>query len=167
MLGLLRHPRVVQLHAVISSESLGWGLVMDAYKSGTVDTVVQAHWHALGQLALPGIQNVTRMMVEATAWLHSLSIVHRDLKQTNFLVDRGDITDPEIQVVLCDVATAVRLSEGQRKKRQAGTKLFRAPEVWRRNYGLSADVWALGVITFTLLFKRWPFNNAKQACLKE
>merc|ERR1712032_763763 len=134
------HPRVVQLHTVISSECLGWGLVMDAYKSGSVDTVVQAHWQALGPLALPAIQNVTRMMVEATAWLHSLSVVHRDLKQTNFLVDRHDIADPEIQVVLCDVASATVLAEGQRKQRAVGTKLYWAPEVWKKSYGLSADI---------------------------
>merc|ERR1719336_2166828 len=103
MLKVLQHPRVVHLHAAITVPNC-WAFVMDVYKGGSVDTVVQAHWSAKGLLPLPALQNVTRQMVEAVAWLHEKNIVHRDLKQTNFLVDLDDVTDPEINVVLCDVA---------------------------------------------------------------
>merc|ERR1712050_500483 len=93
-------------------------------------------------------------------------MVHRDLKEANFLVDRSDVTDPEIKVVLSDLGLATSLSGDGRKERQVGTSAYWAPEVWEGNYGLSADVWALGVITYTLFFKYLPFNGKSQVCMQ-
>merc|ERR1719188_298315 len=76
------------------------------------------------------------------------------------MIDTEDILDPDCRVVLGDFGTARSMpSSGARLEAPVGTKYFWAPEFFDERYGLKVDVWALGVVIYSLLSARFPFRD--------
>ncbi|MBW01152.1 CaM kinase-like vesicle-associated protein, partial [Eschrichtius robustus] len=90
--------------------------------------------------------NVVRQVLEAVAYLHSLKIVHRNLKLEN-LVYYNRLKNSKI--VISDFHLA-KLENGLIKEP--------SPEVvGRQRYGRPVDCWAIGVIMYILLSGNPPF----------
>ncbi|KAF1565723.1 CaM kinase-like vesicle-associated protein, partial [Eudyptes schlegeli] len=97
--------------------------------------------------------NVIRQVLEAVAYLHSLKIVHRNLKLEN-LVYYNRLKNSKI--VISDFHLA-KLENGLIKE-PCGTPEYLAPEVvGRQRYGRPVDCWAIGVIMYILLSGNPPF----------
>ncbi|XP_010792900.1 caM kinase-like vesicle-associated protein [Gymnodraco acuticeps] len=99
--------------------------------------------------------NVMRQVLEAVAYLHSLKIVHRNLKLEN-LVYFNRLKHSKI--VISDFQLA-KLEKGFIKD-PCGTPEYLAPEVvGRQKYGRPVDCWAIGVIMYILLSGNPPFYD--------
>ncbi|XP_053723935.1 caM kinase-like vesicle-associated protein [Synchiropus splendidus] len=99
--------------------------------------------------------NVMRQVLEAVAYLHSLNIVHRNLKLEN-LVYFNRLKHSKI--VISDFQLA-KLENGLIKD-PCGTPEYLAPEVVaRQRYGRPVDCWAIGVIMYILLSGNPPFYD--------
>ncbi|XP_069017601.1 caM kinase-like vesicle-associated protein [Embiotoca jacksoni] len=99
--------------------------------------------------------NVVRQVLEAVAYLHSLHIVHRNLKLEN-LVYYNRLKHSKI--VISDFHLA-KLENGLIKD-PCGTPEYLAPEVvGRQRYGRPVDCWATGVIMYILLSGNPPFYD--------
>eukprot|EP00210_Caulerpa_lentillifera_P006665 g6368.t1 len=99
---------------------------------------------------------IVRDMLRAIAQCHSKGIVMRDVKPENFLF-LNDKTNSPLKAI--DFGLARYCSATGTLKSRAGTPLYIAPEVLRRAYGQSADLWSAGVIAYQLLTGRMPFLN--------
>uniref|UniRef100_A0A8C6FG06 G protein-coupled receptor kinase n=1 Tax=Moschus moschiferus TaxID=68415 RepID=A0A8C6FG06_MOSMO len=93
-------------------------------------------------------------IVSGLEHLHQRSIVYRDLKPENVLLDDDG------NVRISDLGLAVELKEGQTKtKGYAGTPGFMAPELLRgEEYDFSVDYFALGVTLYEMIAARGPFR---------
>ncbi len=85
--------------------------------------------------------------------LHSLDIVHRDVKAANILLtaekDRALVGDLNVSKVAKDRFLHT----------QTGTPYYAAPEVWRDEpYDAKADVWSLGCLVYELCNLMPPFR---------
>jgi len=160
---LLRHDNVVRCYDVFL-EAQYVNIVVDMFTGGDLIDGLNAHRRAKGRVPDAQLAHLARQMVAAIAHVHSLQIVHRDIKGENFLSDRPDIGHPGCRVALADFGTAVRIEPGERLATRVGTPAFWPPEVWAGGYDFLVDVWAVGVTSFILLTGALPFEGETQIC---
>lgn len=163
LMKLLRHQNVVRCYDVFL-EAQFVNIVVDIFTGGDLVDGLNAHRRARGRIPDAQLALLTRQMVAAIIHVHSLGIVHRDIKGENFLSDRPDIGDPECIVALADFGTAARLEVGATLSDKVGTPAFWAPEVFSGKYDFLVDVWALGVTVFLLLSATLPFEGEENIC---
>ncbi|KAE8611849.1 hypothetical protein XENTR_v10012618 [Xenopus tropicalis] len=100
--------------------------------------------------------NVIRQVLEAVAYLHSLCIVHRNLKLENLLYFNRMKNS---KIVISDFHLA-KVETSSLIKEPCGTPEYLAPEVVaRQRYGRPVDCWAIGVIMYILLSGNPPFYD--------
>ncbi|XP_074528696.1 serine/threonine-protein kinase 10 [Halichoeres trimaculatus] len=102
-------------------------------------------------LTEPQIKVVCRQMLEALAYLHSMKIIHRDLKAGNVLL----MLDGDIK--LADFGVSAKNTKTlQRRDSFIGTPYWMAPEVVMCEtmkdapYDYKADIWSLGITLIEL-----------------
>lgn len=114
------------------------------------------------KMSIARVRNLMRGILNGLKYLHSLNIVHRDIKLSNILMSSDE------NVKICDFNISVLLPKGCttiKTDRVQGTLKYVAPEVLDK-YVLStkADMWSAGVIMFTLIVGDFPFigdNNTE------
>ena len=93
-------------------------------------------------------------IVSALMHLRSQSILHRNLKLSSLF-----LTDTQ-EVKLGDFSLATTIVNQQRRRSICGNANYLPPEMLdgEGGYSFEIDVWALGVVTYTLLVGKSPFE---------
>lgn len=94
-------------------------------------------------------------IISALGYLHSQSIIYRDLKLENLLLDKdGHIKIADFGLCKEDI------TYGRTTKTFCGTPEYLAPEVLEDNdYGRAVDWWGTGVVMYEMICGRLPFYN--------
>lgn len=96
--------------------------------------------------------------------LHDNKIVHRDIKDENVVLDQenGGLR-------LIDFGSAAYLKPGRKYETFVGTLDYAAPEILRGHTysGKPQDVWALGILLFTLVYRENPFYDIDEIMGRE
>jgi len=112
----------------------------------------------IGQLTTYNEERVAKLLhqiVSALAYLHSKNIVHRDIKPENLLFEDENAT----VIKLCDFGVAEKIPERGYLTEIIGTESYMAPEVEEgKPYGVSSDMYGLGVIMYIMLCGYPPFE---------
>ncbi|XP_037541783.1 cGMP-dependent protein kinase 1 [Nematolebias whitei] len=95
-------------------------------------------------------------VVEAYAYLHKKSIMYRDLKPENLMLDmRG-------YVKLVDFGFAKEMVRGEKTYSFVGTPEYMAPEIIKnQGHDFAVDFWSLGILIFELLVGSPPFSSSE------
>ncbi|XP_022050691.2 cGMP-dependent protein kinase 2 [Acanthochromis polyacanthus] len=98
----------------------------------------------------------TACVVEAYAYLHKKSIMYRDLKPENLMLDvKGYIK-------LVDFGFAKELVRGEKTYSFVGTPEYMAPEIIKnQGHDFAVDFWSLGILIFELLVGSPPFSSSE------
>lgn len=93
-------------------------------------------------------------------YVHSTGFAHRDIKPENLLLDKN------FTLKLADFGFAAKLAGRDGSglmETQLGTASFMAPEIHlgREYDGTKVDIFACGIVLFTILTQRPPFRCAK------
>ncbi|XP_011819499.1 PREDICTED: inactive serine/threonine-protein kinase PLK5 [Colobus angolensis palliatus] len=104
-------------------------------------------------LTEPEVRYYLRGLVSGLHYLHQRHIVHRDLKLSNFFLNKN------MEVKIGDLGLAAKVGPGGHCHGVlCGTPNFLAPEVVSRNgHSCQSDIWALGCIMYTVLTGAPPF----------
>lgn len=94
-------------------------------------------------------------LFDAIEYLRMNKIIHRDIKLANIFLS-GDLT-----IRLGDFGLATEMIDDQdRKTSMCGTPNYLAPEmVSRKGHGYEIDVWAVGIVMYTLFYGITPFHS--------
>jgi len=92
--------------------------------------------------------------------LHELGILYRDLKPENILLD------DQGHIKLTDFGLSKDMDYSDSTNTFCGTSEYLAPEIIKKErYGIGIDWWALGILTYELLFGITPFCHSNRARL--
>ncbi|CAG9335439.1 unnamed protein product [Blepharisma stoltei] len=94
--------------------------------------------------------------LSAIEYLHDHRVIHRDLKLGNMFLNE------KLEIKLGDFGLASKLEyDGQKRRTICGTPNYIAPEILegRDGHSYEVDVWSFGVILYTLLIGKPPFET--------
>ncbi|KAI3758632.1 hypothetical protein L6452_06199 [Arctium lappa] len=100
------------------------------------------------------VSSYTRQILHGLKYLHDQSVVHRDVKCANILVDANG----SVKLADFGLAKATKLNDVKSCK---GTAFWMAPEVVNlknNGYGLAADIWSLGCTVLEMLTREIPYS---------
>ncbi|KAJ3126349.1 hypothetical protein HK098_007613 [Nowakowskiella sp. JEL0407] len=117
------------------------------------DTITNAT--AITPLHEAEIKHLFRQICFSVRHLHSNGIVHRDIKDENVILDDSN------HVQLIDFGSAAYIKPAKKFDTFYGTLDYAAPEVLtgHRYEGRPQDIWALGILLYTLIYKENPFYD--------
>ncbi|CAD8193688.1 unnamed protein product [Paramecium octaurelia] len=114
-----------------------------------------------GTLQKGTIKQILLQLSNALSYLHQLDYVHRDIKLENVMMTQEPL------VKLIDFGLSVYLDSNKQYSRHCGTSTYMAPELHQEDKLIigeilkKSDVFALGVLIFTLCYGCPPFTIAK------
>lgn len=126
---------------------------------------LHAYVRARRRLREPEARRLFRQAARAVATCHENGVVLRDLKLRKFVF--ADEARTRLRLESLEDAVIVEDLDDKLTDRR-GCPAYVAPEVLRsgRAYsGKAADIWSLGVLLYTMLVGRYPFNDAEHASL--
>eukprot|EP01017_Pseudomicrothorax_dubius_P023300 TRINITY_DN24955_c0_g1_i2.p1 TRINITY_DN24955_c0_g1~~TRINITY_DN24955_c0_g1_i2.p1 ORF type:complete len:169 (+),score=29.77 TRINITY_DN24955_c0_g1_i2:60-509(+) len=133
-------------------------LVYELIKSGTLQDYVRAK----RRLDLSTSLKIMKQLAEATFYLHSMNIMHRDLKLMNILISPSGEKE-DVGVKICDLGLTTYVNEVPYIFHKCGTPGYVAPEIFKSRpgvpYSVACDIFSLGVIFFSLLTGELPFEG--------
>ncbi|OMO57714.1 hypothetical protein COLO4_35170 [Corchorus olitorius] len=129
-------------------------IVMELCEGGDLSHLRDRIFAREGKFTEEEAKAIVAQISSAVSFCHLQGIVHRDIKLQNILFTSGG-EDAEVKLIDFGISDFVR--PGEILSRICGTVLFLAPDVLGECYGVEADAWSIGVITYYLLSGRWPF----------
>jgi hypothetical protein len=113
------------------------------------------------------IKKILKKVVQGLCHIHSKGLVHGDMKLENIFCDNYDVADSDVVIADFDFVKDQR----QRPRDISFTKAYISPEIIdnitckRLDLPLSpissaSDMWALGVVLYVLLHRRFPFHDS-------
>lgn len=144
------YPYITKLYEVIATENKVWMALEYCPRKELYD-------YLLSKKRIPPMECIQlfSQIVGAVHYAHSLNCVHRDLKLENILLDKHG------NAKLTDFGFTRECMSKTTLETICGTTVYMAPELTeRKNYdGFKIDVWALGIILYTLIRGTMPFDD--------
>jgi serine/threonine protein kinase len=149
-----RHPFIVQMHFAFQTDTKFY-LGLELVSGGELFR----HMCDVGTLPISEAQLYVAEISLALDYLHSINIIYRDLKPENIMLD----TDGHVKITDFGLAKQVT-TKVPRTNSFCGTPEYLAPEIVEEvPYTAAVDWWALGILTYELLFGTTPFYRKHKA----
>ncbi|XP_052388270.1 PAS domain-containing serine/threonine-protein kinase [Carassius gibelio] len=154
ILARLQHPNVVKVLEVFENEGF-FQMVMEKHGDG-LDLFEFIDMQP--RLDEPLASYIFRQLVAAVSYLRSKSVLHRDIKDENIIINS------KFHIRLIDFGSAALLEPGKLFYTFCGTLEYCSPEVLLGNpyKGPELEMWSLGVFLYTLLFSENPFGCVEE-----
>ncbi|KMZ71584.1 Calcium-dependent protein kinase-like protein [Zostera marina] len=150
MSSITRHKNLVQFYdAYEDSENVY--IVMELCKGGELlDRLLSRG----GKYKEDDAKSIIIQILSVVSFYHLQGIVHRDLKPENFLFTSKD---EKSLIKVIDFGLSDFVKPDEKLNDIVGSAYYVAPEVLHRSYGIEADIWSIGVITYILVSGSRPF----------
>ena len=148
VLSKVSHPNIMRVFELMEDDT-NYYIVTEFIQGGN-----------LKDKKMPLSEKSTRALIKqvlmALTYMHeTVKISHRDIKLENVLCD-GEV------VKLTDFSFAAHFKPNEQFELPLGTPHYMSPEiVCQEEYDHRCDTWAVGILTYILLFGVPPFNSVK------
>lgn len=150
----LHHPNIVQMHSSFRNSDYVF-MVLELCERGALDELLRRN----KQVKERYVARFVAQLVAGLRYMHDeMSVVHRDLKLGNLFLDR------HLNIKIGDFGLSAVISGSEKRRTVCGTPNYIAPEVLfgkASGHSFEADLWSLGVIIYTLLVGKPPFQQKK------
>ncbi|ADM11231.1 Ser/Thr protein kinase Kin1-like protein [Encephalitozoon intestinalis ATCC 50506] len=155
---VVNHPHIVRLKNFLYSPT-HYFLIFEYVKGRQLYDIIISN----GPLKEKEGQRYFRQLLSAVDYIHKNSIVHRDLKIENILIDDND------NVKLIDFGLSNFYDNKTLLNTFCGSLYFAAPELLQgqRYCGPEIDIWSLGVVLYATLCGCVPFDDENVQGLQE
>ncbi|NWG15607.1 MAG: protein kinase [Chloroflexi bacterium] len=152
----LKHPNIVQVYDFdFDPPSESYYMVMELVEGPTLKDRLQSLSDQGNQMTLAESLRIIREAAGALAYAHSRSMIHRDVKPANLMLDHDN------RVVLTDfgIAKIVTGAQFTASGGMVGTPAYMAPEQGLGEAGDErSDLYSLGIILFQLVTGKLPYD---------
>ena len=147
-----RHRNVIRVIGVTEGEDGKIGIITNLYTEGDLKRFLEVN----KELEINQILKLILDVAKGVRYLHENGAIHRDIKPENILVTRENEI---IYAVLSDLGTVRIIEDSCKGMTMVGTDGFIAPEVYRRSYDSSADIYSLGATLREVLKERYTITD--------
>lgn len=152
----IRHSNIIRLLEVFESSK---HLLMVMEYAGKGDLL---HFlRKCGRLEEDNARYIFKSIIYGLAHCHCRSVLHRDIKLDNILLDNDN------GIKICDFGVSKIIGKETTVNEQCGTPAYIAPEVIS-NKGYEAyypDIWSAGVLLYAMIFGTVPFKAKSMPAL--
>jgi serine/threonine protein kinase len=153
----MSHPNIVKVTDLIEDGDTV-AFVMEFVEGETLKDFLDRR----GPLQEKDIRAILLQMLDALAYVHEQGMVHRDVKPSNFMIDRKG------KVRLMDFGIAKTLDSSSSEYTQTGTgmqmgtPMYMSPEQVRssKEVGPASDIYSLGVVLWQMVMGRRPYDTS-------
>ncbi|KAF5891128.1 serine/threonine-protein kinase SIK2, partial [Clarias magur] len=155
---LLDHPHIIKLYQVMETKNMLY-LVTEYAKNGEIFDYLASH----GRLSEAEARRKFWQILSAVEYCHERSIVHRDLKAENLLLDAN------MNIKIADFGFGNFFQPGQPLATWCGSPPYAAPEVFegQKYEGPQLDIWSMGVVLYVLVCGALPFDGPSLPVLRQ
>lgn len=156
----LDHPNIVKLYEVFTEEENVF-LVQEYLAGGELFDYITDQDH----LSEAETASIFLQIIKSLIYWHKNKITHRDLKPENFMFKNKE---KGATLKLIDFGLSRKFYTNNpekdgiqfwRMRSKLGTEHYMAPEIIKRNYSSSWDVWSTGVLLYIMLWGCPPFDG--------
>ena len=151
-LAKLHHPKIVEVIDIFDENNTSY-MVMPFVEGFSLQTIVKRK----GRLSCPEAINYIAQIADAVSYIHSMHILHRDIKPDNVIVT------PDNKVVLIDFGSAREFVHDEVQRHTAIlTQGYAPPEQYsaESRKGNYTDIYALGAVLYFAVTGEKPTDSS-------
>ncbi|XP_029987477.1 LOW QUALITY PROTEIN: obscurin [Sphaeramia orbicularis] len=149
LLSRLAHPRVACLLDFFCTRRTLVLITEICCSHGLLD-----HLFLRGSVSEKEVQSYIQQILEGVGHIHSMNILHLDIKPENILM----VYPPRDEIKICDFGFCQEIDTSRHHYSMFGTPEFVAPEIVHQEpVTVATDIWSVGVIAYLCLVCRCPF----------
>ena len=155
LLKIYNHNGINQVYDIIETADKIY-IIEEQIEKGNLNNVLSCYSHLI---CFKSIYNMIMQLINTIHFIHSLGIVHRDLKMENVLVK---FTHKGVETKVIDFGISKIISKNETLTAKYGTFNNLPPEIIKgETYFHNIDIWNLGIVIYNLLYKQHPFPLKK------
>eukprot|EP01023_Acetabularia_acetabulum_P043073 TRINITY_DN4295_c0_g2_i1.p1 TRINITY_DN4295_c0_g2~~TRINITY_DN4295_c0_g2_i1.p1 ORF type:complete len:395 (+),score=44.98 TRINITY_DN4295_c0_g2_i1:49-1233(+) len=156
------HPNIIEFYEVFLTKQY-MCIVMEYANGSDLFELVQHCRNTGTSLSEDDARHFFQQLIFAVDWCHKQSVVNRDIKLENTLLQQQP--DTSWTVKLCDFGYSKHLLLNSKPRSCVGSIQYMSPEVLHADENphteydaQKAEVWSCGVVLYILLFGQYPFD---------
>jgi calcium-dependent protein kinase len=163
----LDHPHIIKLFEVYEGKDCVY-LVQEYCEGGELFDYIAGQ----EKLSEKETARIFHQITSSILYCHKNCICHRDLKPDNFMM-ASKLEESPVKLIDFGLSRSFFRYHDQghaemvRMETRAGTALYMAPEVLKKDYSNACDTWSLGVIMYIMLSGLLPFEGTTDSEIEE
>ncbi|KAG2388317.1 hypothetical protein C9374_000481 [Naegleria lovaniensis] len=149
ILGQVKHPSIMEIYDSWETDDGEYLIfITELMSSGTLKDFIRNS----KKVRLRNIKKWCKQILEGLKYLHSISIIHRDLKCDNIFMNgsRGEVK-------IGDLGLSVSMKDKKFATSVNGTPEFMAPELYEECYNEKVDIYAFGLCVLEMVTGEYPY----------